>query len=155
MKRWLVLCIALAALLLLPKNTAGTDIGKLEPVGALRARSAGGMLALETDTGQRGVGRNLAEAAADMDETAAGKVFLETAANLLITPSAVKWLPELADYLRPNCRVCLDLSGEDLAVAAEYLAVHRPDMTLRLYRQGRGSLQVLHEREGRMYLGKP
>lgn len=155
MKRWAILGIALAALLLLPKNTAGTDIADLEPVGALRSVSAGGLLSLETDTGQRGVGRNLAEAVADMNETAAGKVFLETAANLLITPAAAKWLPELAEVLRPDCCVCLDLTGKDLAVAAEYLAVHRPDMTLRLYRQGRGSLQVLHVREGRMYLGKP
>ena len=155
MKRRLILGIGLAMLLLLPKNTAGTDISKLEPVGALRAGTDRGRLTLETDTGQYGTGINLKEAVADINETASGKVFLETAAYLLVTPSAVKWLPELAEELRPNCCVCLDVTGEELQSAAKYLEVHRPDVTLRLYRQGKGRLQVLYLREGRIHLGKP
>lgn len=155
MKRRIIYGIGLAMLLLLPKNTAGTDIAELEPVGALRAGTERGRLTLETDTGQYGTGVNLKEAVEDMNETASGKVFLETAAYLLVTPSAVKWLPELAEELRPNCCVCLDVTGEELQTAARYLAVHRPDLTLRLYRQGEGRLQVLYIREGRMRLGKP
>lgn len=155
MKRWAILSIALAALILLPKSNAGTDVAELEPVGTLRAGTDQGRLTLETDTGQYGEGGDLAEAVADMNETASGKVFLETASYLLVTPSAVRWLPELAEVLRPNCRVCLDISGEELQTAAEYLVIHRPELTLRLYRQGRGRPQLLYLREGRMYLGKP
>ena len=155
MKWRATLCIALTALLLLPKNTAGTDIAELEPVAVLRAGTDRGRLILETDTGQIGVGGNIKEAVDDMNETAGGKVFLETAGYLLVTPSAVKWLPELAEALRPSCCVCLDITGAELRTAAEYLSIHRPDLTLRVYRQGKELAQVLYLREGRMRLGKP
>lgn len=155
MKRWAILGIALAVLILLPENNAGTDVAKLEPVGVLRAGAENGRLILETDTGQIGAGRNLKEAVDDMNETSGGKVFLETVGHLLVTPSASKWLPELAEALRPSCCICLDITGAELQTAAEYLSIHRPNLTLRRYRQGIGTMQILYLREGRMRLGKP
>lgn len=156
MKRWVIYAAVIAALLLASeKGSAGTDIAGLEPVQILRVETLAGNVALRTDTGQSGVGEDLDAATADLKETASGEIFLDTAEYLLVTPSALKWLPELAELLRPACRVCIDCGRTELEAVADYLSVHEPEVTLRQYRRSACPLPVLYQEGERMYLAEP
>ena len=89
-----------------------------------------------------------------MEMTAFGQVFLDTAEYLLISPEALRWLPELSELLRSSCQVCLADGVADLAAATEYLAVHEPGYTLGDWEKSETGLPVLYSIEERMYLAK-
>lgn len=157
MKRWLIYgAVFLAAILLMKEeNRPGTDIAKLEPVRLLWAEEVGGGVCLETDMGQSGWGKDLESAVRDMEETASGQVFLDTAEYLVISPGVLKWMPELSQLLRSSCQVCLADGMKDLNEAAEYLAVHEPGFTLRDWQKGEAGMPAIYLLEERMYLAKP
>ena len=157
MKRWDIYGIAvLAAVLLMnSENRPGTDIGKLEPARVLLVEAVQDGVAVRTDMGQLGLGEDLPSAVRDMEQTASGQVFLDTAEFLLVGPGAAKWLPELTQILRPSCQLCLAEGVTDLEAAAEYLAVHEPSFTLGDWKKGEKGMAVLLLIEGRMYLAKP
>ena len=104
MKRWLIGGVMIIALALLNgENRTGTDIAELEPAQVLWVDEAGAV-EVRTDMGQMGRGRNLDEAVRDMEQTATGRVFLETAEYLLVTPGGATRLDELCRLLRPTDR---------------------------------------------------
>lgn len=157
MKRWFLYgaVIAAAVLLMKEENRPGTDIAKLEPARILLVEDVPGGVAIHTDVGQFGLGENLQLAVKDMEQTASGQVFLDTAEYLLIGPGAVEWLPELARLLRSSCQICLAEGVKDLTTAAEYLTTHDPSFTMGDWEKGKDGLAVLHLIEERMYLAKP
>lgn len=156
MKRWLIYgVIALAVVLLMKEeNRPGTDVAKLEPARLMWVENVGGGVSLRTDMDHTGWGKNLEAAVQDMEMTAFGQVFLDTAEYLLISPDALRWLPELSELLRSSCQVCLADGVADLAAATEYLAAHKPDYALQDWRKGEKTLPVLYSIEERMYLAK-
>lgn len=155
MKRWLIGGVMIIALALLNgENRTGTDIAELEPAQVLWVDEAGAV-EVRTDMGQMGRGRNLDEAVRDMEQTAAGRVFLETAEYLLVTPGGATRLDELCRLLRPSCKVCLINGNVDLEMAANYLAVHKPAVTLGDFQKGEWRLPILYIKEERMYLANP
>lgn len=157
MKRWFLWGVVLVAAVVLMKdeNRAGTDIAGLEPAQILWVENVAGGVAVATDAGQAGWGMDLARAVSDMEQTAAGQVFLDTAEYLLISPEARKWMPDLCRILRPSCQVCLADGVSDLTAVTEYLTGHEPDFTLGDWRKGETGLPVLYLIEERMYLAKP
>lgn len=104
---------------------------------------------MATETGDLGEGEDLNAAMQDLEESAVGKVFLETAEYLLVTDGARGLLPELTSIMRPGCAVCVAPEQVNLEEAAAYLNIHRPEVTLNDYRANRTDLPHLKEEEGR------
>lgn len=131
MKKWLYAAGALAAVAVLSRLPhPAADISRLEPVRLIHIYKEADALHIETDTGDRGSGKTLPEAAADLQGRADGEIFLETAEFLLLDPD----VPITADFcrlLRPGCGVVYTDQAVDLSAAAEYLEVHPPGITLR------------------------
>lgn len=127
----------------------------MEPVGLLLVEETRGGIGIRTDAGQCGWGVDLSGAIRDMEATAAGQVFLDTAENLLVSPEAARWLPELADRLHASCQLCLAEGVTDPGAATAYLAVHESEVTLGDWKKGSVVLPILYQIEERMYLAKP
>ena len=130
MKKSLLLTAALtAAALLLRLPHPSRDISKLLPVQTLYLYMEEDLLCVETDTGDRGAGSDLASAADDLRSTAPGEIFLDTAQFLILGPD----VPITEDFyalLRPGCRVVYAAQKPDLQEATEYLINHKPKLTL-------------------------
>ena len=150
MKRWMLL-LALGTLLLWQPFYA-SDVAQLKPVEVIRVTSAPNGVLVETDTGEIGLGENLDEAFRDLKDTASGDIFLETADRLLVSPLAVQMLPELTDYLRPGCNICVEMGEVELDKVGAFLNIHEPGVTLQDHRAGQMVLPVLYMIDGRMYL---
>lgn len=130
MKKWLYPAAVLAAIGLLARLPhPAKDIAKLKPVRAVYLSMDGGKLSIETDTGDSGSGRTLAEAAADMRSGADRELFLDTAEFLILAPD-VPITGEFCRLLRPGCRVVCARKKPDLNTVSDYLAIHTPEKTL-------------------------
>ncbi len=153
MKRWGVYFTGLLVLALLSKTPfAGSDVALLKPVEVLRVTGEDGQIRVETDTGDFGTGSDLSAAFADLKATTAGDVFLDTADYLILSSDTVPLLPELAEYLRPGCGVCVELGRTDTENAAAFLAAHPLAVTLRDCRAENPKLPLLLTGEEGMYL---
>lgn len=153
MKRWLCYLAAVFAVAALNKNaSAGHEIGDLQPVQTVALSIENGMVVLRTDTNNWGAGWSVAEAVADMEGSAPGKIFLETADYLLVTPECMDMVYAMANHLRPSCALCLVRGRPELEGVAEYLRHHEPRVTMLQYRAGGCQLQTLITKEGRMEL---
>lgn len=147
MKHWLVLTAAVALIAAL-SPFKGTDVGKLRPAQWVYLSRQGNVLCLETDTGDRGVGADVAAALKDLRRCAPGEMFLETADYALVSREAQEALPQLRKVLRSGVEVCLAEESPDENTAA-YLMTHNPGLTLRGYLSGQGALPVLTSQDGR------
>lgn len=153
MKRWLVyLGIIVAVAVLSAEPSAGKDIGKLQPVQVVCISRMDGMVTVQTDTEDRGTGKTLAAAVADMQETSVGDVFLETADHLLLSRDSEPMLSEAMGLLRPSCTLCWMEGEPDLKNLGAFLQVHIPEVILRDYKAGERIVQTLVTRDGRMQL---
>ena len=128
----------------------GTDVAQLQPVQVVQITRAFGQVAVQTDTGDFGTGPTLDLAFEDLKRTTPGQVFLETAEFLLLATGAENLLPELTEYLRPGCNVCLITGEADLELAATFLDAHPPQVTLQDCRAENVVLPLLVAYEGRL-----
>lgn len=142
MKQLYIYLTAALALLLLP---GGTDVAKLAPAELVYVQTYGKGVTVRTDLGDYGIGQNLQEAFADLENTTTGKVFLDTAEYLLVNEEGIGQLEELKSWLKEDCRVCLANEIEDLESAAAYLNAHPPSMRLKEWSGIRNQLTVLTE----------
>ena len=129
MKKWLLIAFLLGAAVLSRLPGSARDVAKLEPVEVVWLRQEGESLVIETDTGAKGVGKTLTEAAGDMRDRACGEIFLDTAGFLLLAPD----IPITREYdtlFRPDCRVAFIREVPDLEKAATFLHIHQPPDTL-------------------------
>ena len=140
MKRWIYLLVILV-LSFLSAPPSENDVGKLEPVELLYIYKEEDGIAVESDTGNLGIGDDLESALENMRQTSPRAIFLETADSLLVTLDTLALLPELAQQLRPACRVCLANGEMELESAAAYLNNHLPETSL------------LDVQKGSVYLG--
>ena len=153
MRRWILYAAVLGVSALLNvTGFAGTDVGKLQPVQAVRVTKAGNAVVMQTDTGDIGVGTTPKSALMDMRYSTVGSLFLETADYLILQSGCEELLPELSEILRPSCKVCTVIGNANPETAAEYLAVHEPGMSLRDWLGGERRIPTLKEREGRLEL---
>lgn len=156
MNRWLI-CFGAIALSVciggMPFES--TDVGKLSPVECVRIGKQGNQIKAETDTGEIGMGYNVAEAFQNLRQTSKDNVFMETADCLLLDPRLRNVLPEAAELLRPGCSICMEYGNCDLADAADFLETQEIDYTIRDYKAGKGGIPVLMLEKGRMRLEQP
>lgn len=150
LKRIFLAFLAGAAVWFMPRlEHPATDIGRLEPVEAVRLTVTESGVLLETDTGSSGAGKTLEEAAADLKNGAPGEVFLETADKLLITGDLGTNWETVYELFRPGCQVCAVQGEVDLIQAAAYLEVHRSGLNLGQLRGNLGTWSELIMEEGR------
>ena len=142
--------VAVAALGLLP--FVRSDVAKLRPIEVVAVSVDDGKIEVDTDTDADGEGKTLEAAFEDMKKTTAGDVFLDTADFLLLEPGCETLLPELTEYLRPGCQVCLCIGDLDMDKAAAFLRSHEPGVTLQDYRADGTVLPTLVANEGEMKL---
>lgn len=130
MKKWLFLAAILTAVTVLSRRPhPARDVAKLEPIQTLYVYMDGAELAIETDTGAGGTGKNLTEAAAAMKANASAELFLDTAEFLLLAPD-VAITEEFHTLLRPTCKVTFTTATPDLQAASGYLTIHESPVTL-------------------------
>ena len=141
--------ILIAAALLVP--TTPQELDKLKPVEVIRIDKRGEFMLLETDTGDSGRGKTVNQAIADLQETAAGTVYLDTAEYVLLPGEEEPVLCQLVPYLKGSVRLCHWEGDVKLDEAAKYLDTHRPKMKLKDYRAGIHP-EVLKEENGRIRL---
>ena len=158
---WALLLAIPVVLGLLPLH--GTDAAKLEPAQILLLEATDRGLRIRTDTGAVGVGADPEQALSDLEQTAQGVLFLQTAETLVLTKDALSYLPQAArsQKLRPAAKVYA-LEGElpEAKEAAEFLAGHSAGVTLGQVRAsllGAGSvtLPILCNSDGRLMLIAP
>lgn len=153
MKRWLYPLVGLLAIAFLSgKGTSGTDVAKLRPVEVVVVTRSEKIIKIQTDTGDVGVGEDLTQAVEQLKTTTPAEIFLETAEYLLISEECRSMVPELMEYLRPSCSVCI-LEGEpEMDNVGTFLKIHGLEVTLTEYKAGLCDLQTLREKEGRLEL---
>lgn len=126
--RWIVYIAALALTLLAPVKR--TDVGMLQPLEVISLQRRGEYLLITTDTQDRGMGKTLVKAIDNLKETTAGIVYLDTAEYLLIYPGCELEAQRLKEYLKNNVRLCKISQEMDLAEAAIFLDIHKPNQDL-------------------------
>ncbi len=130
MKKWLFLTAVLIAVAVLSRRPhPARDVAKLEPIQTIYVYLDGAELSIETDTGAKGSGATLTEAAASMKANASAELFLDTAEFLLLDP-AIPITEEFHTLLRPTCKVTLTTVPPDLQTVSDYLTIHEPPVTL-------------------------
>lgn len=142
-KRFLLGFLALALLV----SDGKTDISRLEPVETLQVITTEDGVRVLTDTGAKGYGSTLTQALENLHSSAPNRIFLETAQFLLVDDQRL--LEELYPVLRPACRVYVVRKQADLEVAAKYLELHGPQITLGQYRAEKEELPIYYSKEGR------
>ena len=153
MKKWLWFLIGLIGLVTFGSDqSAGKDVGKLQPVQVVCLQRTGGEVRIWTDTGDFGLGTDLQTALDHMSATAAAEVFLETADYLLISRDCLELLENVAALVRPSCSICLMEGDPDMENVAQFLTRHIPRITLMEYRAGERKLETLKTTDGRMTL---
>ena len=131
--RILLYIVILALLFFTPLERL--DIAHLEPVQTLAVRINGDIVELETDTGNSGQGKTVAEAVKSMEENTAGVIYLDTAQYLLVAPDAVEEIESLRPHLKTTVKVCVCEAAGKVKDAAKYLEIHRDLPTLKTWKK--------------------
>lgn len=153
MRRWLIYIFLLAATPVLGLVLfKGTDIAKLQPVEVVSLSVQKGQVQIQTDTGNAGTGNTCKQALEDLQNTASGVVFLDTADYLTVTEDAQPYIKEMWEYLRPSCKICLLIGEGDWESMPAFLRTHEPVATVLQYRSGERKLPILIIQQGRMKL---
>lgn len=149
--KWIFYSAVLAVSLLAPVKR--TDVALLQPVEVISLYMEGAQTVLETDTGDLGKGTSVEQALEDLKQTTPGIVYLDTAEYLLVAEGTESRIPEIAAYLKNDVKLCTADPGIDLTLAALYLDVHSPEMTVSEWREGKNPEKLVKEND-RLQLDK-
>lgn len=129
MKRtlWYLLVLAVT----LPLSGRGMDVGRLQPVEVVYLDKQDDVICIETDTGDAGYGKTIEEAFDDLEETAKGVIYLDTASFLLVSETARELTKEISGKLKDDTGICICPEKPDLQEAAVFLNAHPPLSKLR------------------------
>ena len=155
---WAVIAAGLALSGLAPIKTQ--DAAELLPARVLLIWTEDGWVHTRCDAGAEGTGTDLEAALVDMERTAQGALFLDTAEHIVLHGGAKELTAQTArsGRLRPAAKLYLSGSAlPDAEQAAEFLLTHSGDVTLGQVRAallGAGEVCVprLVETEGRLRL---
>lgn len=148
MKYLLYICILLAAVLVPDK---GMDVGKLIPVEVVMISEDRGSITLHTDTGDSGIGNTLDAAISDLKAGASGVIYLDTAEYLLLENGMENQLNAIGRHLKGVVRLCHASEGISLEAVADFLSVHRPEVTLKTV-SDYSAIPIIWEENGRYRL---
>ena len=123
--RVLLYIVILGLLFLAPVQRL--DVAELEPVQTVAMDYRRNAVVLETDTGNRGIGKDVESAMKDLREKTPGVIYLDTAEYLLITESAAAFVEDLQDHLSTAVRVSL-WDGEGSVKGADKYLSAREDL---------------------------
>lgn len=141
------LFLVLSALVYAPR--AKTDLGSLLPVETLCVTRERGRVVV-SGREVRGEGRDWASAMENLEATASGAVFLETADRLIVAENAADCLPAICrdERLRPAVQLYW-LRGRGGAALEDFTAAHESPATLAEPEE----IPVILEEHGRYRLG--
>lgn len=146
--KYLAYIFLLAAVCLVPVK--GTDVGRLIPMEVIAVSEDKGTITVRTDTGNIGSGNTIENAFRDLEQTASGEIYLDTAEYLLLEPGTEDHIRALRSLLKGDVRVCGAPEGIELEGAAKYLTVHKPQTDLES--SDEGMIPFLTEENGRYRL---
>lgn len=119
--RKLVYVVILGALLFAPVKKL--DVEDLEPVQAVAVYKQKDQVVLETDTGDRGTGKDATEALKDMQQKTPTVIYLDTAEILLIGEDCQEQVELLRPLLYGNVKLAR-YNGGCVADEAKYADIH-------------------------------
>ena len=134
-----------AAALLIP--TTPQELGKLKPVEVVKLNKEEGMIRIETDTGDSGLGETVELALRESKATTPGTIYLDTAEYVLLPKQEEELLHQLSAHLNPSVRICTWEGNIDLNEASGYLNAHKPRNEMKHYKAGM-PLQTLSSENG-------
>ena len=149
MSRWWIYLALLTGAFLIPKQPV--ELGKLIPVELILIEKQMGEYWIHTDTGNGGTGLDVQSAIRELQETASGDLFLDTARFLVVTEGAADAVGEISAQLKPKTYLCMADEGIDPEQAAEYLRTHIPKMRVKDRHNG-SNWQYLKQIEGKIKL---
>lgn len=147
----ILLLAAASALCLCRLPRTGTDAAKLLPAQVLVIGGEEGAVCIESDNGASGCGATLSQALRQMEQSAEGTLFLDTAEHIVLLQSARGLLPQVVcePELRPAAKLYIAQMTElDAEQARLFLQAHPGRQTLarayaRLLRQEDPTVPVL------------
>lgn len=148
MKTILYMVILLAVIL---APTKGTDVGKLIPVEVVAISDSDGLISVTSDTGDIGHGVTIESAVEDLRASAPGVIYLDTAQYLLLEEGMEVHLDAVERHLKQSVRLCYGKEGISLDGMADFLLVHRPNITLGTV-SDYGEIPIIVEENGRYQL---
>ena len=153
MKRWYLYIIlyALAGVFGL-SPFRGNDLAVLSPVEVVWLEAEQGVVRIETDNGDVGVGDTVKAALENMKATASAEIFLDTADYLIVKQGSEALIEQMRESIRPSCSLCAAQKIPDMKKVAAFLSVHEPSVKMKNGFKGVESLPVLQERKGRLIL---
>ena len=142
----LIETVILLTVILLPLK--GTDVGKLIPVEVLMIEENGVTVTVRTDTGDQGEGSDLEAALRNLEETAPGIIYLDTAEYVLLEQGTQINVKQVQLFLKERVRICRAEEGIPLDGIADFLSVHEPGVKLGEWKNS-SEIPVLREENGR------
>lgn len=134
MRRMIVYLAILAAVCW--AGDPGTDIGMLIPVETVLIQKLENEIVMETDSGDRGTGLTVGQAAADLKEKAEGVVYLDTADYLILNEEAEVLLYQLQKNQKQEVALCRTEGHIDVQKATAFLRAHTPGLRLSQWSSG-------------------
>ena len=134
MRKGIIYAALLAGALML--RPVDAELGKMKPVETLSIQYSNGVITLTTDTEDTGSGSTVAEAVQDLQEAAAGRVYLDTTAYLLVGENASSYIEDLAPYIKASTRMCEMGAGIAPKDVGEYLRSHEPETKVKQWQEG-------------------
>lgn len=126
---------------------SGTDIGMLIPVETVFIQKQGDDIVIQTDSGDKGTGATMRQAAEDLKEKAHGTIYLDTADYLILNGEAEVLLPQLQNNQKQEVSLCRTEGEIDVEKAIPFLRAHTPTLKLSDWSSGM-TLPRLEEAEG-------
>ena len=145
MRRMIVYFGILAAVLW--AGDPGTDIGMLIPVETVFIQKLENEIVIETDSGDRGAGATMKQAAEDLKEKADGVIYLDTADYLILNREAEALLYQLQSNQKQEVALCETEGQINVEEITPFLRAHKPQLRLSDWRAGM-TLPGLEEAEG-------
>ena len=104
-------------------------------------------IVIETDSGDRGAGATMKQAAEDLKEKADGVIYLDTADYLILNREAEALLYQLQSNQKQEVALCGTEGRIDVEEITPFLRAHKPQLRLSDWRAGM-TLPGLEEAEG-------
>lgn len=134
MKRTWIYALLLAAALAVPAEQV--KLGQMKPVETVYLHMEDGQVTIETDTKDRGIGKSADDALANLKETTAGIIYLDTARYLLVEKGAEGMIGEMSNHLKEDTMLCYVEGEPDLEMIGSYLNTNRPRVSVEEWREG-------------------
>ena len=144
MKRTLIYIVLLIVTFIAPVDRV--NVGHLQPVEVIAVSEMNNGILIQTDTGDMGIGENVAEAVKNLKENATGIIYMDTARYLLVDENTQNQTAQLRSYLKDSVQVCLTDGEIDMEEVGKYLKTHGKYPTLREWKPNSDAPILVNEK---------